>query len=194
MTSNCRTPTAPRTGSRSMRSAIVEDLDGAFLGELVEALLELLPLRGVEHDDAVEELGGEARDALELDARSLGERVADAEVARVPEAEDVAGPGLLDERPLLREELERLRELQRPARARIQDLHAARELPGHDAQERDAVAVRGIHVRLDLEDEARERRGRAGRPFPSSSCGGAARAPARESASGTARRRSRCSR
>src|SRR5664279_5522461 len=75
---------------------IVEDLDGALLRKLVQPLLELLPLRRVEHDDAVEELGGEARDALELDARPLGERVADAEVAGVPEPEDVAGPGLFD--------------------------------------------------------------------------------------------------
>ena len=137
---------------------VVEDLNGAFLRELVEALLELFPFRGVEHDDAVEELGREARNSLELDARSLGERVADTEVARVPEPENVAGPGLLDERSLLREELERFRELQRPARARVQNFHAARELPRHDPHERDAVAVRGIHVRLDLEDEARELR------------------------------------
>ena len=51
--------------------------------------------------------------------------------------------------------------------------HAALVAAGADAQERDAIAVRGIHVRLDLEHEAGERRlvrarpsrvGRAARP------------------------------
>jgi hypothetical protein len=34
-------------------------------------------------------------------------------------------------------------------------LHAAREVARGQAHERDAIAVLGIHVRLDLEDEAR---------------------------------------
>ena len=43
----------------------------------------------------------------------------------------------------------------RPARTWLTSI-APREPPGADAHEGDAVAVVGIHVRLDLEDEARE--------------------------------------
>ena len=58
--------------------------------------------------------------------------------------------------------------------AHVRHLHAALEPPRADAHERDAVAVRAIHVRLDLEDEAREaRRGRA-RRRPSASRAAAA--------------------
>ena len=56
-------------------------------------------------------------------------------------------------------------------------LHAALEAARADAHERDAVAVLRIHVRLDLEHEAGERRlGRLddARASPSRGCGGGA--------------------
>ncbi len=51
----------------------------------------------------------------------------------------------------------------RAARARVAHGHVALELARADAHERDAVAVARIHVRLNLEDEAGERRRPPGR-------------------------------
>ena len=63
-----------------------------------------------------------------------------------------------------------------------------------DAQERDAVAVAGIHVRLDLEHEAGQRRLRAARPRASSPGARAAPARARRRSAAVPRRRSSRSR
>ena len=56
--------------------------------------------------------------------------------------------------------------------------HAALEMPEHDAQEGDAVAVLGVHVGLDLEDEAGKILVCRGETRPASlwyGCGGGAR-------------------
>jgi hypothetical protein len=42
--------------------------------------------------------------------------------------------------------------------AHVPEFHAARVLAGADAKECDAVAVRGIHIRLDLEHKPGQRR------------------------------------
>jgi hypothetical protein len=54
---------------------------------------------------------------------------------------------------LLRQELHRVGEADVAAEADVIDLHPALVAARADAEERDAVAVRAIHVRLDLEDE-----------------------------------------
>ena len=66
--------------------------------------------------------------------------------------------------PLLREELHRAAHRERtvPARTCLTSIPRG-EPPGADAHERDAVAVVRIHVRLDLEDEARRSSGCRGR-------------------------------
>jgi hypothetical protein len=96
------------------------------------------------------------RDALEAHVVAGGQRVADAEHARVVEADDVAGEGLLDGGALAGHERGGVLEPQHLAQAHVARLHALDEAAGADAQERDAVAVHAVHVRLDLEDEARE--------------------------------------
>ena len=101
-------------------------------------------------------LRGEARDAAERHRPDAADGVADGEEARVGEADDVARIRLLDRLPALREQLVRPRQADLLAQARVEDLHVALEPAGADAQERDAIAVQRVHVRLDLEDEAGE--------------------------------------
>ena len=132
----------------------MEDLDGALLRDLGDALDKLLALHGVHLRDDGEMLRCKRRDALEAHVHfGLADRVADGEDARVEHADDVAGVGLVDDRALLRHELLRLRELERLAALHVQILMVAHELAGTDAHERDAVTVGLVHVRLDLEHE-----------------------------------------
>ena len=155
-TSSCSWPTAPSRSSPLCPDARSVELDRSFLRELLHALRELLSPERIVRDEAREVLGSEARDALEGQVRPVGERVADLEDAGVVEADDVAGERLFDDGALLRDELRRVREAHLATGADVQHLHPALEAPGADAQERDAIAVRAVHVRLDLEDEAAE--------------------------------------
>src|SRR5206468_9383733 len=113
--------------------AIVKELDRPLLGQLLEALLQLLALQGIVEAHAHEVLGREAGDALELDGRALAEAVTDAQDAGIPHAQDVARVGLVDESALLGHELHRAGEREWLAGAGVLDLHAAGELTRADA-------------------------------------------------------------
>jgi hypothetical protein len=75
------------------------------------------------------------------------------------EADDIARPGFVHRLAFAAEELVGGGEADGLAGALVRDDHVAVELARADAAERDAVAVLGVHVRLDLEDEAGEFRG-----------------------------------
>src|SRR5690606_38316358 len=81
----------------------------------------------------------------------------DAEAAAVMDADHVAGPRLLHGHTLLGQELLRLREPHVLSAARVAHDHTRLEPARTDADERDAVPVLRVHVRLDLEHEAGER-------------------------------------
>ena len=132
-----------------------EQLRHAFVHQLVDALGELLEFQRVSVLDVAELLGGERRDAREFELLALGEGVADLEVARIVQADDVARVGEVDDRFLFGHEGRRRGELELLAAAYVQVVMVALERPGADFQEGDAVAVVGVHVGVDLEDEAR---------------------------------------
>src|SRR5690606_17442182 len=136
---------------------LLEELHRALFGELLEPLLHLLALEGILGADHREVLGAEAGHALEGVA-TLAEGVADAELPGVEEADDISGPGVLDLGALGGEKLAGLGEAHVLAEPRMPRAHPLGVLATDHAQERDAVAVGGIHVRLDLEDEASELR------------------------------------
>ena len=136
---------------------LLEDLDGTLLGDLQDALGELLPLHGVDLAESCEVLRREGRDALELHRLlRCAERVADGENARIKDADDIARVGLLDDLPLIRHHLRRLIQAELPPALDVGALNARLILAGADAHEGDPVAMRLVHVRLDLEDEGRE--------------------------------------
>ena len=132
-----------------------EELRHAFVHELVDALGQLLELQRVGVLDVAELFGGERRDAREAELFAFGERVADLEVARVVQAHDVARIGEVDDRLLLGHEGRRRREFELLAAAHVQVVFVAFERARTYFEECDAVAVVGIHVGVDLEDEAR---------------------------------------
>ena len=133
-----------------------EDLDGALLFQLGQPGVELLVPPRAAVLDAGEALRREARHRRELDRLALAEGVADGEEPRIDQPDHVAGERLLDRLPVLTEEPVRAGEADRPAQARVEDLHVLLEAPGADPQEGHPVAVARVHVRLDLEDEAGE--------------------------------------
>ena len=134
-----------------------EGLDDAFLQQLLEAGAVFLGVAGVRVGDVGENLGREARDLV------VGDRcLSSVSVSPMPnshvadEADDVAGPGLVDGLAFLAEELVGGGEADGFAGALVGDDHVALELAGAHAEEGDAVAVLRVHVGLDLEDEAGE--------------------------------------
>jgi hypothetical protein len=71
--------------------------------------------------------------------------------ARNPD--DVAGPGFIDDLAFLGEEQDRVVHADAFAGAGLLQAHAATELAGAQAQERDTVAMVRVHVGLHLENE-----------------------------------------
>src|SRR5437867_12851485 len=84
------------------------------------------------------------------------ERVADRKLPGVDQADDVAGVRDADGLAVAPEKAVRAARSNRPADAAVEDRHVLREPARADADERDAVAVARIHVRLNLEDEPGE--------------------------------------
>ena len=82
---------------------------------------------------------------------AFGQRVAKLEHAVVGDADDVAGKSRVEQFPALAHEADhRVGPQFFPAAHHLQP-HAARELAAGHAQECNAVAVRGVHVRLNFE-------------------------------------------
>ena len=118
-----------------------EELGGAFLGQLRQALLQLLELERVAQARAAEQFRREVGDAGEAQLLALGEGVADRDRAVVVEADHVAGIGRLDDLAVAGHEGQRVGQLQFLAGAHVEGLHAGLEAARADAHERDAVAV-----------------------------------------------------
>ena len=117
-------------------------------------MAQMLRLHRVGDVDAAQDLGGEARQPGDAEVGGFGQRVADAEAAVVRDAENVAGPGLLGEIALARQEEHRVLHRHRLAGARILQLHAAAETPRAHPHKGDAVAMLRVDIGLHLEDKA----------------------------------------
>ena len=134
----------------------LEGLDRAFLAQLQNALDELLALETVDAAHASEELRREHRNARIAALFARAERIAQRENAGVEQADDVARIGVFNGFALIRHELLRLLELNHLVRAAVPDGHALGEHARTDAHEGQSVAVRRVHVGLNLEDETGE--------------------------------------
>ena len=131
-----------------------EQLRHALVHQLVDAFGQLLEFQRVGVLDVAELLGGERRNSGEAELLAFGEGVADLEVPRVVQTHDVARIGEVDHRLFLGHEGRRGGEFQLLAAAYVEVVPIPFERAGTDLQERDAVAVVGVHVGVDLEDEA----------------------------------------
>src|SRR5690606_4373583 len=134
-----------------------EQLRRSFLAELRESFLQRFQLQRIPEHGAAEQLGREIRNAREHQALALGEAVADVDRAVIVQPDDVARVRLLDVLPIRGHERDRVGDANLAAEADVVQFHSGTIAARANAHERDPVAVRGIHVRLDLEDESRER-------------------------------------
>src|SRR5690554_4558212 len=132
---------------------LAKDLDGTLFAELVEALVELLSAQRILELDHRKMLRAKARDLARLDRLAGGYLVADFEIIRVIEAQDIAGVGVYDERAFAGHKLLGIAKLHGAILAQKMRLHIAQIAPRGDPHKGDAVAVAGVHIRLNLEDE-----------------------------------------
>ena len=137
---------------------VAQHLHHALLVELGDAATELLEPTGVLHASDDEVLGRELGQPRELDGRVEVERVADRDVRGVDQADHVARPRLVDRVALLPEHGVGVLGGEGLAGGPVGDDHPPLEAARAHAHERDAIAVRWVHVRLHLEGEGRERR------------------------------------
>ena len=133
-----------------------EELRHALVHELADAVVELLGFHGVGVLDVLEHLRREAGQPLEMEVLAGGQCVADFKVAGVGEADDVAGPRLVDDALFLGHEGGGGGEAHLLALADVVVIYVALEAAGADFDEGYAGAVVGVHVGVDLEHEAGE--------------------------------------
>ena len=132
----------------------IEDLDHALFRKIVERLPELLGLGRITQLDAAEDFGRKIGQAGETDLVGLAQRVAHAQGPVIGDADDVARFRGVGQLAVLREEQDRRMDRDRLAEAARRQLHAAFERARNLPHEGDPVAVIGVHIGLDLEDEA----------------------------------------
>ncbi len=99
-------------------------------------------------------LGWKLGDLRKLHAPARIERVADGHSTRVDDADDVAWERFRNGFAIAAEEAIDPRQPQLSVEPGVHDEHVLREASRADAHECNAVAMTGVHVRLDLEDEA----------------------------------------
>src|SRR5687768_2392135 len=135
---------------------ITQDLDDSLFFELDEALAELLVTGRVDVRHRHEMFRCEAGQPGELDPLAQVQRVADPQITRVHQTDDVSWISHVDRLTIAPEQLMRVVESERPTTAGVRHDHPSFEHARADADERDPIAMARVHVRLDLEDETRE--------------------------------------
>ena len=133
-----------------------EHLGCALFTELHHALLQLFHLQWILEYDPTEEFRRKIRHTAVLEFLTFSEGVTDLNRAMVVQADDVARPGFFNMRAFIGLERDRISNLHGLADAHVLHLHALAVAAGADPHEGDPIAVRRVHIRLHLENEAGE--------------------------------------
>ncbi|EWS64606.1 hypothetical protein Y695_02148 [Hydrogenophaga sp. T4] len=133
-----------------------EHLDCAFFTQLGQAGAQLLAAQRIGHFHAADDFRREEGQTGELQALTLRQGVAQLQHAVVRDADDVAGKRLVQQLAPLRQKAHHGVGPQVLAAAHHPELHAAFEVTAGHAHEGDAVAVRRVHVGLNLEHHTGE--------------------------------------
>jgi len=120
-----------------------------------QRVAQLLGLHRIRQPHTADDFGGKARHTDKGKVFALGKRIADAKRAVVGDAHHVAGVSFFGERAILRKKELRGRQCQRLCRSRQLRFHSAPQFARAKTGKGDAVAMIGIHVGLDLENEGR---------------------------------------
>ena len=130
----------------------LENLDGAFLGYLVDPFYKLLPFHRIHLAYSGKMFGCERGDALISELFFGGcQRIAYGKYARIKYAYDISAIGFLDHLPLAGHHLLRLGQAHILPPLDMADRHACLEFTGADPHKGDPVPVCLIHICLYLE-------------------------------------------
>src|SRR5882724_1535490 len=133
-----------------------EQLGYPFIGKLKQALFQLLGLHRIFVDHLLEDLRREGGDARKIKIFPFRQRVPDLEVAGIEKTDHVPGEGFLDHIFVAGHETIGIAEADILMEADMMKVFVTLELTAAYTQERDAVAVLGIKVGVDLEYKAAE--------------------------------------
>ena len=136
----------------------IENLNDALVEELFEPFLELLVARGGGVVQVGKDFRREAGNFVVDQIGDIGQRVTDAEIAMADESDNIAGICAFDGFAILPEEFLRIGQAQGTSAAWIGNGHVLLENSGTDADKGEAVAVIGVHIGLDFENECGELR------------------------------------
>ena len=133
-----------------------EELCNALIHKLVDALCKLLELHRVGIFDIAEVLRSKRGDTCKLELLALGEGVANHKGAGVVKTYDIAGVCLVDNRNFLGLNCCRRSGLQLLDTAHMQVVFVTLKHTRTYLHKGDTVAVVGVHIGVNLEDETRK--------------------------------------
>ena len=134
-----------------------KNLGRALLGQLLQALLQLLGLQGVTEADTAKQLRRKVGHTGILECLALTEGIANLDGAVVVQTDNIAGNCLFHHIPLPRLEVHRIGNPDVLAQAYMAHLHTAVVGAGANAHKGDTIPVLGIHIGLDFENKPRKR-------------------------------------
>ena len=153
-TSNCRVPTTPHDHFFHAASQFLEDLDSAFLGDLLHSFYKLFALHGIYLHDPVKMLRSEGRNASELEFAGTGaEGISYGEDTGIKYADDISRVGFVHDLSLLGHHLLGLGKLYLFSALHMVNFHALFKFAGTDSHESNTVPMGAVHVGLDFENE-----------------------------------------
>ncbi len=131
-------------------------LGDAFVHQLFQPFGQLFGFQGIGIVYEAEKFGRKAGNPLEVQRFALGKGISDLKIAGIVQADDIPRIGFIDHGFFCRHEGGGVGKLHFPALADVQVVGVALEFPGADSEERDPVAVVGVHIRMDLEHKPGE--------------------------------------
>ena len=136
---------------------MTEQLNSTLLRQLFDALDKLLSLHRILCLDTSEFLRRKDREIRKLKLfRGLAYRVANTKDAGVKQTDNVPRVCRINNLSVLRKELLRLCKLDNLGASLMPNIHISLELTRTDTDKRKTIAMRRIHVCLNLKDKGRE--------------------------------------
>ena len=131
-----------------------EDLNRPLLSQLQKPLAELLGFQRILQTDPAEMFGRKIGNTGEFQRFLNGEGIADFNGAMIVDADNVAGIGFFNVRPVLRHENGGIGKCQFLSCPVMKHFHAPRKSAGANSQKSNPVAMRRIHIGLNLEHKS----------------------------------------
>ena len=145
-----------RTNNLTARHLACKELCHTFIRELLQTFGQLLRLHRVGILHIAELLGRETRNAFVVQDLSFSQSVTDFEVTSIIKTHDVAWISLVQDRFLLCHESRGVGELQLTALAHMEVVLVTLETARHHTHKCNTIAMVGVHVGVNLENEARK--------------------------------------